>query len=109
MILVGVIGGAAAGFDKAGAPAGMFMIFMALIYAVCSLIYIYPALKLWKYANGIERLIHTGSEQDLVDALDQQRSFWKFVGVMMIIMLGLYAVVIVFAIIAGMVGGAIAS
>jgi len=60
---------------------------LAGVYAVFTFILIFPALKLWKYADAISSLLHAGSEEDLVAALNQQQSFWKLVGIMMIIML----------------------
>ena len=60
---------------------------LAGVYAAFTFILIFPALKLWKYADAIGSLLQTGSEEDLVAALNQQRSFWKLAGIMMIIML----------------------
>ena len=96
MLLVGLImlvaGGAIAAGAKAGAlPAGVMTGF-AIIYALLSLIYIYPALKLWKYASYIGVLLISGSMMDLESALNQQRSFWKFLGIMVIALFALYFV-----------------
>ncbi|MEO8614955.1 MAG: DUF5362 family protein [Luteolibacter sp.] len=75
-----------------GAPmfSGMMGLVIAVIYGVLSLVYIYPALKLWNYASRIGDLLMTGSEQDLVNALSQQRSFWKFIGILVLAMFVLY-------------------
>jgi len=40
----------------------------------------------------------TGSNSDLVEALNQQRSFWKFVGIMVLVMIALYIVAIIGAV-----------
>lgn len=99
MLLVGLImlmaGGSIAASAKAGAlPAGVMTGF-AILYAVLSLIYIYPALKLWKYASYIGVLLISGSMMDLESALNQQRSFWKFLGIMVIALFALYLVAII--------------
>lgn len=65
---------------------GLFMGVGAL-YLVMGLIQMHPALKLNSFASAIGRLILSGSVSDLVDAIEQQRSFWKFVGVMLVIFL----------------------
>jgi len=70
-------------------------------YVVSAFIYIYPGVKLWKYANCIGSLLQSGSEADLVAALKQQRSFWKFAGIMMIIMLVIFVIFIGFGVVAG--------
>ena len=97
MLLVGLVmlvaGGSIAGSAKAGAiPAGM-MTGIAIVYALLSFTYIYPALKLWKYATSIGALLISGSMMDLESALSQQRSFWKFLGIMVIALFVLYFLV----------------
>ena len=47
---------------------------------------IYPLVRLSKYASAIARLRFSQSMADLEDALDQQRAFWKFVGIMTLIL-----------------------
>lgn len=74
---------------------GVQLIVLAVIYGIFAFIYIFPALKLWKYANRIVSLGATRSVADLDAALNEQRSFWKFIGVMMIILLCLYVVAII--------------
>ena len=53
---------------------------MAAMYAVLSIVHIFPAIKLWKYANAIAQLMQSGRDECLIEALNQQRLFWKFVG-----------------------------
>ncbi len=73
---------------------------IAVGYAIFAFIYIYPALKLWKYASRIGALLSSSTILDLEGALNEQRSFWKFIGVMMLLVLILYAVIAVIAVIA---------
>ena len=77
--------------------------FIGLIYMAFAGLYFYPALKLSQYASRIAALRHTQSERDLVAALEAQRSFWTFTGIMTVIVLGLYLVLIVAGIAFGMV------
>jgi hypothetical protein len=83
-----------------GSPAAMGA-GIGIIYLVFAVIYIFPALKLWKYANGIAALLATGSIANLEDALNQQRSFWKFIGVLMLAILVLYALAFVILLVVG--------
>ena len=88
-----IAGGAMAATGKtAGFSAGM-MSGIAVIYGAVALIYIYPALKLWGYANQIAILLVSGRMLNLEGALNQQRAFWKFLGIMMIAIFVLYLVV----------------
>ena len=93
MGVVSVIG--ASKSVSSGPFGGKEMIFLSVFYGVLSFIYIFPAIKLWKYANRIGSLGATRSVTDLDAALNEQRSFWKFVGIMTIIMISLYLVAII--------------
>jgi len=66
---------------------------LAGVYAVFTFLLILLSLKLWKYASNIGVLLHTRSEKDLVAALNRQRSFWKFSGIMVITMLVILLIV----------------
>ncbi|MES2440914.1 MAG: DUF5362 family protein [Verrucomicrobiota bacterium] len=99
MLLIALVmllaGGAIASSGKAGGlPAGATA-GIAILYALLSVVYIYPALKLWGYANKIAALLVSGSMLDLEGALSQQRSFWKFIGILVIAMFVLYFVAII--------------
>lgn len=80
---------------KSALPFAGFQIVMAVFYALFGVIYLFPSLKLWKYGSAILRLMSSGSPDDLVDALDLQRAFWKFVGIMILAMIAIYLVMIV--------------
>jgi hypothetical protein len=74
---------------------------IGVLYIVMALFYIYPGLKLWKYASRIGDFIQSANAVNLEAALGEQRKFWKFFGVLMLIFLILYALVFVGAILMG--------
>lgn len=74
------------------------------LYGVFALVYLFPALKLWNYANSIENLMSSGTVPDLEAALNEQRSFWKYVGILAVILLSLNVVMIGIVVIGGMSG-----
>jgi hypothetical protein len=65
---------------------------LGVVYLPMAALYIYPALKLWGFSSSIGRLLASRSNMDLEAALGQQKSFWKFAGIMTIVMIALYAV-----------------
>ena len=65
----------------------------SLINFSIALLYVFPGLQLSAYANRIASLQRTKSEVDLVAALEAQRSFWTFVGIVTAIVLGIYLVI----------------
>jgi len=93
-----LFGGAFMTAQKQTFPFAGFQFLLGLLYAAMGVLYLFPSIKLWKYGSSIVRLMGTGSNADLVEALDQQRSFWKFVGIMILVMIALYIVAIIGAI-----------
>jgi hypothetical protein len=65
-----------------------------LIYIPMGLLYFVPSLYLFRYASRIANLRRTHSVNQLEDALAAQKSFWKFVGIMAIIVIVIYVVAI---------------
>jgi hypothetical protein len=62
---------------------------------VVLLLYIAPAVYLSRYARGIQRLLDGGGQGALEEALTNQKSFWKFSGVLALIMMCIYAIALV--------------
>ncbi|MBX7210460.1 MAG: hypothetical protein K1X78_19275 [Verrucomicrobiaceae bacterium] len=105
-LMMGVVGGAGMMQQGPSVFGGKlsgtaFSMAVAAIYGLMAVLYIYPALKLWKYADRIRDLCNSMQVVDLEKALNEQRAFWKFVGVMVIALIVLYFVIIVVAVGAG--------
>ncbi len=77
--------GAAGG--AAGAPPAAMIAGMGAAYLIFAVIYIFPGLFLIRYSSAIGRLLNSGQAQDMEDALNQQRKFWKLIGVLFVILL----------------------
>jgi len=71
---------------------------LGIIYFLMAFIYIYPALKLGNFSSRIADLSNQPTETNLVAALNEQRAFWKYVGIWMIVFFALYVVIIIGAI-----------
>lgn len=82
-----------------GGPNPVFGLALGFVYIAMALIYIMPALFLWRYADRIALFVQDSSTDSLGSALEAQKSFWKFVGILMIVVMVLYAVLIVFTIV----------
>jgi hypothetical protein len=104
MVLVGIglaIFGMVAGGGTTDSPMGpMAMAGLGLIYVLLALLYIIPSRYLFRYASAIKRALDSPSKtQPIEEALGYQKSFWKFCGILMLIMILLY-IPLVFAAIA---------
>jgi hypothetical protein len=93
MLLGGVLVMAAGSLAPSGAPFPSAALGAA--YIPLAFVYIYPGMKLWSYGAAINRLLASRTSVDLEAALAQQKSFWKFVGILTVVMLALYALLFV--------------
>jgi ABC-type sugar transport system permease subunit len=64
------------------------------------ILYFFPSLFLFKFASSIGRLLDGGGATEMEEALSNQKSFWKFVGILVIIaiilgVLGVVAAIII--------------
>lgn len=66
--------------------------------AVMLLLYLYPAVKLNSYASRIGALLQSGRAADLDAALNEHRAFWRYVGIVVIVLISIFIVFIFFTI-----------
>lgn len=91
MIVLG-IGVAVAGTffgGKQGASGfqGPLLIGMAVFYVLLGILYIFPSLYLFRYAGAIGEALAAPSKSAAVEnALRHQKSFWKFAGILTLVM-----------------------
>ncbi len=74
------------GGEAAGAPMAIFLVIGA-IYGVGAITYMLMGIYLAKYSSAISTAVTTGHAQDMTQALEQQRKFWKVAGIVTLIML----------------------
>ena len=78
---------------------------MIVVYPLMGVLYVFPSLYLLRYADGIRQFSRSSSQQDLATALDAQRSFWKFVGVLSLVSLALMVIGLTVALALGVAMG----
>ena len=102
LLFVGAtLGGLGGAFALAAGPSDLSLgVFGGLIYLVVSLIYFVPALFLWTYANRISSFEIERTETSLRSALQPQKWFWTFVGVIATVSIVFYLGVFAFGIVA---------
>ncbi|HEX6203251.1 MAG TPA: DUF5362 family protein [Thermoanaerobaculia bacterium] len=92
------------GVEGGGAASGGMMFGLGFVYLLLGFLYLVPSLYLYRYASRIARMLAGGGVAALVEALDQQRRFWRLAGIVAVVMIVLYVVVFAIAIVAGMAG-----
>jgi hypothetical protein len=87
---------------KIGLPRG-FGVGMMLVYLFMAGLQLPAALFLNRYASRIGDLLSSQSPSDLQEALVAQKSFWRYIGILTLIVVCIYVLVIAFAVVgAGM-------
>lgn len=102
LVLIGaafmLLGGVAMFLQPANGP------FLGGLYILMSVFYIYPGLCLNRYASAIKEAETSADMQHVVEAILQQKKFWRFCGIMTAIVLVIYLLIFVFVIIAAVAG-----
>jgi hypothetical protein len=103
MILGGLFAGAFAAMGLAGADRGanMQVVVLLFLYPLFGVLYVYPSLCLLRYADHIRRYLAAPGTQHLEAALDAQRSFWKFAGILAVLSIVASIALFVVAIVLG--------
>lgn len=86
--------------SSSGMPAGMGA-FFGLFYVVIAVIYFFPLYYLLKFANTTKAALRADDSQALTEALGFLKSHYKFIGIFTAILLGLYALILVFGLLFG--------
>src|SRR6266446_6950289 len=71
---------------------------LLIVYPLTAVLYIFPSMYLLRYSNRIREFVAQGQQTQLEAALEAQRSFWKFVGVLTLVALVVAVLGIVVAI-----------
>ena len=69
--------------------------FAGLIYLVMSMLYIYPALCLMRFASSITEAELSGQMANVNEAILHQKKFWRFCGIVAVLVLIFYALSLV--------------
>jgi hypothetical protein len=99
----GAMGG---GSGMPGVPPRTMMMGMAGLYLVMAGLYVYPIMKLFQFCGAVESLSRTRAQRDLERALNAQRVFWKFIGIMMLAGIVIYVIAIAALVGTGVMAGA---
>lgn len=92
MLFLGGLGAVLNASPSQAMPGSGVLMAASAGYLVVALLYIYPGIKLWKYASRIGGLLNSRSAIDLETALNEQRVFWKFAAISLIALIVLYFV-----------------
>lgn len=105
-----LLGGMALAFsititDEVGAwSKGIGATGILLLYALGGFITVYPIYALYRYTILIKRAINSNDGITLNMALRYHRNYYRYNGIIAVVIIGLYALIFIIAIIIGMIG-----
>jgi len=85
------------GMENLGALGGTFV---AIIYIVLALIYYFPVKYLYDFSVKVKEALAIVDPVKLEEALEKLKSHYKYIGILLIVVLCFYALIFVFAIFA---------
>ena len=89
------------GSNFGGIYEGWVLILLAIAYVALSVVYIFPMLWLMKFSTNMQKALEQTSENKLTEAFRYLKSHFKFMGILVIVLFGIYVLV-------GLVAGIVA-
>ncbi|WP_432711886.1 DUF5362 family protein [Pedobacter sp.] len=83
--------------------------FLTVYFLVMAMLYFYPSLMLFKNSKATQKAVLYGDQESLSAAMLSMKSFFKFWGVLMIVLIVFYVLVLLMAIVVGMSAANMAS
>ncbi|WP_046757637.1 DUF5362 family protein [Kordia jejudonensis] len=87
-------------FQQQGLSGG----FIGIVYFVLAILYFFPVMYLYRFSRRMKAALAEKSTDGLTRAFSSLKSHYKFLGIVILSIVGIYALVFVFAIIAGIAG-----
>jgi hypothetical protein len=78
--------------------------FLAVLYIAMALIYFFPVYYLDKFSVKMKYALNSGEESQLTESFQWLRAHYRFIGILTIVLLALYALAFIVGIFAGVVG-----
>lgn len=101
MVLIAFFMGAFLSAFSQDMPSPIPASFFTVLYLILAGVYVFPVLYLFRFATKMQIAINKQDQQYLQDSLSNLKSHYKFIGIVMLIFIGLYAIGIIFALIGG--------
>ncbi|MGQ9619684.1 MAG: hypothetical protein ACUVTX_01710 [Bacteroidales bacterium] len=85
------------GMENIGVATGVVQILLIVVILVFALIYFFPVFYLLKFSLHSSKAVKTLSSEELSKAFRYMKSYWLYLGVLMIIILAVYLIIFLVA------------
>ncbi|WP_371195895.1 hypothetical protein [Glaciecola sp. SC05] len=103
VLILGMSGALLAGSMFQEPFSGGIAVVMGIVYLIFGVVFALPPYWLYRFAKSIRMADKTRETSDIIDALKYQKSFWKFIGICVLIYLGFVIISLVFVAIAAFI------
>ncbi|MFD2939627.1 hypothetical protein [Flavobacterium notoginsengisoli] len=101
-VFAGTIFSAMGSMPGMGAYGGSFGAAMGAVYFLMAAFYFFPVYYLFKFSSNAKKAFRDNDSEALTSSLGYLKSHYKFIGILMIVLLAVYAFVFLFAILGGL-------
>lgn len=95
LLLVGIFAGSLMASLSSIEGAGMSSTFLMALYIGIALLYFFPCLYLFNFASKMQKALRSNDQIQLTESFKNLKSCYKFMGILMIIILALYALIFI--------------
>ena len=74
---------------------------LTFTYLLVAAFYFFPCLFLFQSSQKLMAALQSGSSEELTRALEKLKSFFRFVGILTLVVIGIYALMLVFLLLGG--------
>ena len=92
------------GMEGGSAASSMGGAFITVIYILIALLYFFPCLYLFRFATKMQSALRTNEQEQLANSFKNLKSCFRFLGILTIILLSIYALALIFIIIGAAAG-----
>ncbi|MCR9153245.1 MAG: DUF5362 domain-containing protein [Bacteroidetes bacterium] len=85
-------------FDAVSGLSSNFGLIGSVIYILVAVLYFFPTLYLYNYSRKLKEALLRNNEMELTEAFKNQKSFYKFTGIVTIVILSIYLISFLFVI-----------
>lgn len=82
---------------------GMSVMFFSGIYIVLAILYFFPILYLYKFSRKMKSALQEKNTEDLTAAFSNLKSHYKFVGITVLVVVGVYVLIFAFGMISAFI------
>src|SRR6267142_5974567 len=104
-VITASLAGATIGGSLGRSFRGPSFLIIGILYLLFAVLYLFPSFFLFRYASAIAAMLRGETVHGMEQALAAQKTFWRFVGIMAVVVLALYVIILVVVFVVAVASG----